>query len=85
MRFAALLLPSLGAFHCGGAAALPAPPRLFGRGSGGGVMLGRGPGGASLLPLTLLVNRGIILQASAVCEDTQHYSYSPWLPFIGLL
>ena len=47
-------------------------------------MLGRGPGGASLLPLTLLVNRGIILQASAVCEDTQHYSYSPWLPFIGL-
>ena len=46
-------------------------------------MLGRGPGGASLLPLTLLVNRGIILQASAVCEDTQHYSYSPWLPFIA--
>ena len=57
MSFAALLLFSLVAFHCGGA-----PPRLFGR----GVMLGRGQGDALLLPLSLLVNRSILLQESVV-------------------
>ena len=56
-RYAALLRFSLVAFHCG-----EAPPRLFGR----GVMLGRGQGGALLLPLSLLVNRSILLQESVV-------------------
>ena len=57
MSFAALLRFSLVAFHCGGG-----PSRLFRR----GVMLGRGQGGALLLPLSLLVNRSILLQESVV-------------------
>ena len=56
-RYAALLLFSLVAFHCGGAAASPQPPACLGVGS----CIGRGQGGALLLPLSLLDNRSILL------------------------